>query len=419
MRGLAVWTFLLSVLLSLGGCAVPAVKQTSALAPIPVAKNSEAKSVQFKKIVIDLKPGTETGMFMSGMACEIRTTMTWKGSEHADVGDKRFTDTFRDELQKANYQVVGDTDALFEDPATWQAEYLVAGSISGMQLNICRFGSGYKGGAYLQVDWQVYSRLDRTVVYRKTTDGSYNRNDTTDDEESIMLSAFSQATDNLLADQKFHDLIAASQPVANQSKDSLLIIPAVKPFTTALADHSNMVRASVVTVFAGDGSGTGLVLGSGYALTDAHVVGDAKFVKVKLVTGREMLGEVVRKNAPRDVALLKLEDETLPGLPLRSTEANVGEDVYALGSSLGTFESTLSKGVLSAYREHDGIRYIQSDVTVLPGNSGGPLLDHSGNVIGLTEMGIEISGAPAGVNFFNPILDCLTALNVQVAPAKK
>ncbi len=408
-----------ALLCSLGGCAVPPVQMTQANAPIQVTGDAKSKAIQFKKIVINIPAGTDIGTAMNGIACEIRHQVTWHGSGSMDVSDKSFTDIFRQELTKANYQVVGDPDALFDDPNTWQAEYLVAGAISRLQINACYIAGGYKGGVYMKVDWQVYSRLDRKVVYQVSTEGSYNTPNTVDDLDLVMRPAFSQATDNLLADQKFHDLIVTAEPTLAAPPAEAVTMAGKKEYGTPLPKHVNDVRAAVMTVYAGDGSGTAVVIAPGYALTDSHVVEKAKFVKLKLVTGREMLGEVLRSDTRRDVALLKIEDDSIPAVPVRATEANVGEDVYALGSSLGTFESTLSKGILSAYRTQDGMRYIQSDVTVLPGNSGGPLFDHDGNLIGLTEMGIELSGAPAGVNFFNPILDCLKALNVQFKPATK
>ncbi|MDE2150574.1 MAG: serine protease [Gammaproteobacteria bacterium] len=90
---------------------------------------------------------------------------------------------------------------------------------------------------------------------------------------------------------------------------------------------------------------------------------------------------------------------------------NPGEEVYAVGSLLGKeFAFSVTKGVVSAIRRGKGLDYIQSDVLVLPGSSGGPLLDAAGNVVGVTEAGVELFGVPAGMNFFAPARDIFSAL---------
>jgi serine protease Do len=77
------------------------------------------------------------------------------------------------------------------------------------------------------------------------------------------------------------------------------------------------------------------------------------------------------------------------------------------------FNTTLTRGILSGYRTLDDKRYIQSDVAILPGNSGGPLLDSQGTVIGITVMGLGARGI-AGMNFFIPIGEALAKLGVEV-----
>ena len=161
--------------------------------------------------------------------------------------------------------------------------------------------------------------------------------------------------------------------------------------------------------------GSGFVISDDLIITNSHVVGASNSVTVKLDSGIEVLGKVVATNAPRDVALIKL-DASLPfHFNVRRELPSVGEEVYALGSPLDeSLKSTLSKGIVSAFREENKMNYIQSDVNVVPGNSGGPLIDKSGKVIGITVSGIFINKAPQGINFFIPIDDAITALNLKL-----
>ncbi|MFB2351152.1 trypsin-like peptidase domain-containing protein, partial [Priestia megaterium] len=88
-----------------------------------------------------------------------------------------------------------------------------------------------------------------------------------------------------------------------------------------------------------------------------------------------------------------------------------GEAVFAIGSPLSAeLQSTVTKGVVSANRIQDGFSFIQSDVAVTHGNRGGPLLDETGAVGGVTVSGLAPAGAPIGLNFFIPIGDALDFL---------
>jgi len=72
--------------------------------------------------------------------------------------------------------------------------------------------------------------------------------------------------------------------------------------------------------------------------------------------------------------------------------------------------------ILSGYRLENGIRFIQSDVNVLPGNSGGPLLDENGNVIGISVSALFLHNFPSGINFFIPINEAINSMNIRFQP---
>jgi S1-C subfamily serine protease len=172
-----------------------------------------------------------------------------------------------------------------------------------------------------------------------------------------------------------------------------------------------------VLIRAGDAQGTGvLVSRDGYIITAAHVVSSATSVKVRWSDGTEATAEVVRDIKGRDVCLLKVDSKGHAPLPLRRDEPPVGEPVFAVGSLLGEkFQSSVTKGVMSADRVNDGYAYIQSDVTTGPGGSGGPLLDAQGRVVGLTVSGIRPLGLiPTGINMFVPARDVIDFLGLDL-----
>jgi serine protease Do len=114
---------------------------------------------------------------------------------------------------------------------------------------------------------------------------------------------------------------------------------------------------------------------------------------------------------------VKLEYDLYRALPLgHSASVKPATEVYTIGTPLDAkLGQTVTKGVVSGYREEYGQRMIQSDVNILPGNSGGPLLDRNGNVVGIAVSGMSSLGVGVGVNYFVPIEDALEALRIRLA----
>ncbi len=146
----------------------------------------------------------------------------------------------------------------------------------------------------------------------------------------------------------------------------------------------------------GTGTGTGFVISSdGYLVTNAHVVEGASSVQVKIGDGDTQTARVVGEDASADIALLKVDpgSKTLHALTFADSDSlHVGDATYAIGNPYG-LERTLTTGVVSALGRQisapngfsiDGV--IQTDAALNPGNSGGPLLDTSGRVIGVNSQ---------------------------------
>ncbi len=170
-----------------------------------------------------------------------------------------------------------------------------------------------------------------------------------------------------------------------------------------LPDAIERVDGAVVTILAGgDKVGAGFVVSpQGYIATNSHVVGDAETVKVRLRDGSEVEGKVVAKSADRDVAAVKIERRNLPTVQLGSSKSlRTGEEVAALGAPLG-LEHSVTRGVVSnPHQEQDGKVFIQTDAALNPGNSGGPLINSSGLVVG---MNAKVAAKAENVGFAIPV----------------
>jgi serine protease Do len=156
------------------------------------------------------------------------------------------------------------------------------------------------------------------------------------------------------------------------------------------------------------GQGSGFIISSdGLILTNAHVVRDADEVTVKLTDRREFRAKVLGADPKTDVAVLKVEANNLPTAPLGKADSiAVGEWVLAIGSPFG-FDNSATAGIVSAKRRSlpgDAfVPFIQTDVAVNPGNSGGPLFNARGDVIGINSQIYSATGGYEGISFAIPI----------------
>ncbi len=156
----------------------------------------------------------------------------------------------------------------------------------------------------------------------------------------------------------------------------------------------------------GEGSGF-IVSPDGIVLTNAHVVKDADTVTVKLTDRREFRAKVLGADAKTDVAVLKIDATNLPTVKIGDTKAlSVGDWVLAIGSPFG-FENSVTAGVVSAkgraLPDDSSVPFIQTDVAVNPGNSGGPLFNARGEVVGINAQIYSRSGGYQGLSFAIPI----------------
>ena len=156
----------------------------------------------------------------------------------------------------------------------------------------------------------------------------------------------------------------------------------------------------------GEGSGF-IVSPDGIILTNAHVVDDAQKVTVKLTDRREFEAKVIGSDAQSDVAVLKIDARDLPVVKLGDPRSlQVGEWVVAIGSPFG-FENSVTAGIVSAkgrnLPDDTYVPFIQTDVAVNPGNSGGPLFNLRGEVVGINSQIYSRSGGYEGLSFAIPI----------------
>jgi len=158
----------------------------------------------------------------------------------------------------------------------------------------------------------------------------------------------------------------------------------------AMDFDAEVAYESIFVIYSGNYEGSGFAIGSNTVVTNAHVIGNRNDIKVKTYSGEEYKASIFLFNEALDIAILSVENAEFTPLEVGDCEnIKVGEDIYAIGAPR-SLDYTLTKGVISSKSRTIGFnRYIQIDAAINSGNSGGPLLNNAGQVIGVNSMKIS------------------------------
>ena len=430
MRGLA----LVALPILLVACQTD-VRQAPVLAPKDIETADQAKPFVLKSIEFAIRRGQDVGGYTFSLTCTPSVQrVTWDRGRFA--GNTEWYDRFFEELSGLGYPAVGDPARPFErERDSARAVYQVSAQVTAAEFSICDQASfwtgaslGYSGKAWVKVRWQVLSAITRRVVLETETEGTATVDQPSRDGFVVMgQEAFAAATRNLAGLEQFHAIAsgAGDTKIAEPKPDvSSIAIPALPEVRGPIQGRMLQSRAAVPTIDLGGGHGSGFfITEDGYLLTNDHVVGARRQVTVRLPNGTELIGEVIRTDPIRDIALVKVAVTRTAALPLRRKPVEVGEDVYAIGAPMLTqLAQTVTRGIVSAIRIEpivnggtEALTMIQSDVVIQGGNSGGPLLDASGNVVAVCVSGI--GKLNTGLNFFIPIGEALERLGIRIGPA--
>jgi S1-C subfamily serine protease len=427
------------------------------LKPFPeIPEDAQPAPIGFNKIKYGVPTGSPLaatspkglfGLFMCGSPYDDMRSSTIQ----RHFKDTKIKDMFVSTLEGQGYDVTGNPGRLFDEGEDMQRTvYAVGAHVTMLRLDLCNrrsfwFGRprGYSGEAEMGIEWSVYDMLHRKNVLKTSTKG-YSKLSLPNYEgiELLIEDAFASAAHNLGADKKFRNLVVMGEepdklPETIQDineapeglydpneKVSLKNIPlSKKPAKGRLED----IRDAAVMIQSGSGHGSGFfITEEGHILTNAHVVGNAFRVRV-VTSGKKdkLIAEVLRVHLHRDVALLRLEevpeDINLRVLPIRPERPEVGEEIYAIGAPWYYYlQDTVTGGIVSAvrYNRYKKLWFIQGDVTIQGGSSGGPLIDENGNVIGMAVSAYAQEDdkirASSGLNNFIPIADALERLEIAI-----
>ena len=410
-----------SLALACGTARAQAAPDLTGAAQSPVAAEN---SVKLAKVFMALPAGAPwLSLHIDSILCIYNpVNRSWPGGRVAEAVSPYLV-PFEEEMKRAGYKAItAGEDNLF-DAEAGSADYEIAAVITDAHFEGCMSHGEYftesgsvRGTGSMKIDWQLYSPIKKQIVARVSTSGTAKLDKSVQGGlQRLITEAFASNVRELSANADFRAAMSAPKALTKGfvmpgKQGPIALAGSLKAGKRPVGD----AVASVVTVLTGSGSGSGdLVSNDGYMVTNAHVVGDEKQVRVRWSDGIETVAEVVRVAKNRDVALIKTNPRDRDPLPIKRGAVTPGARVYAIGSPLGKeYQGTVSSGIISATRTIDGLRYIQSDVAISHGSSGGALLDENGAVIGITVSAVE-PGVASGLHFFIPIGDVMDFLSLE------
>jgi S1-C subfamily serine protease len=382
--------------------------------------------VGFDKLLVDIKDGTEVGSSVDETGKS--TPIKWEGG--VKVGEKAFERRFYEVLGKAGFRIPSRPDPqLFSDGGrTQQPRFLVGVQVLEVGVHVRHdtqkdFGDGaYVGATALRLEWKVLDRSTGKVVQTVTTRGRASFRHRKGSVQSDNLTAFEHALINFLNEGSFVELVRSNTsqlplvaPLADSANVSFKF---ERPSIPAFKNLGEMIRhadRSCVTIITDAGHGSGVIINrEGWVLSAQHVVDGTNRVEVQFSDGLRQDATILYANVEYDVVLLDIAGSGYRSLPLAVNDSTgIGDEVVTIGTPADlALGQSVSKGILSGKRKVDDKVYLQTDVAVNPGNSGGPLLNAQGEVIGIIQSKLVGKGIE-GLGFAVPIERVMELLNIR------
>ncbi len=396
--------------------------------PITYQGKDKAALVLFKELQVKLKKSNRKDLHIGTRMQSNRGSC---GNPQPIMWDQGFIDVSENSLmsdvivafKEENYRMI--TGKLMSVSSS--SRLTLKATISKLRIDVCNSysqgkNSYQKAAAYVKVSWRLVDRLSKKILHRNVSEGAVNDFDRfrRDGAEKAIFRAITMAARNLLADENFVDHMTPlpGQNVPAQSFARLDVALQYGNAKSTFKTEIEKVKSVAVTVRTPDGHGSGVILDkAGYVLTNAHVVGKNRDVII-IVNNQELPGKVIRREPYRDVALIEVKNlPAVKSVAISKSKLTEGDTIYVIGTPLNeSLSNTVTKGVFSAFRKHDGLIYYQTDAAINQGNSGGPVFDEKGELIAISVAGVFTQGgASLNVNYLVPIEDAIKKLNISEA----
>ncbi len=271
--------------------------------------------------------------------------------------------------------------------------------------------------SHMEIQIQMLDLIsDKIVLDKKIKSEFYDENTPGYDHDlgnykNYLEDVFKKLARDISLDPEFNELITVRE------KDAVSSDPGT-PIDVNNNNESMSIQeviGSTVTIQMGSGHGSGVIISSdGLILTCQHVVYSTEEVEVVFANGVKTKAKIIRKSPEFDLALLQLNDMQSNGVPFfKGDITEPGTEAWAVGTpGYRNLGQSVTRGIVSATRQFDDKTYLQTDASVSPGNSGGPLVNSEGQLLGIVNAKI-VRDDMEGVGFAIPVKVALEKLNLK------
>lgn len=372
--------------------------------------------VAFDKLLVDFKDGQELGSYKN-IQNEIEP-ITWQGSTR--IGSEKVEELFYEITNNAGITTpIYEGSKLFNDEnRKLNPRFLVGVEIIDYSINVKNIDRAYESNLVITFNWKVKDRATDKIIfdYKNTGKVVSHRNDVYLNEENY--SALEDAiVDFVLNDELYALLMNSKHEKSEQRPDLSKEITINSVDSQEFESFSEMIKyanKSCVTIETENGHGSGFLISqSGLILTSSHVIDNANKLKIHLNNGVTFNASLISKNESFDVAIIKIPGEGYQSLKLNKIPIELGDDIVTIGTPTDIeLGQSLSKGVVSGLRKIDDKVFTQLNISVSPGNSGGPLLNDKGEVVGIISSKLIGEGIE-GIAFAVPTESIMETLNIS------
>jgi len=369
----------------------------AATPPIPLGENG-SEPLSFRKVVYRIQSNTVLGDIYVNRKRD--DEMRWTVARTQSIS---FNVAVTDGLRALGYNVRDEADSLFDPKEHVKVRYEMAAILHDAKVNFYYKGNRNRDGrgegigtAEVEVEVRLHDSVEKRTVYSRTFSGrAIDRGMKPNPMVGAVVSAILKTT----GDPEFVKLVAvdrATKTAGTGPLHSIEMTACEQPPESTLPDDLPRILESVVEIQAGGITGTGvLVSPDGWILTAAHLVVDAPGRWVRIDAGVQLPAVLHQADEEADLALLRIQGRNHPCAPIRVTDSELalGSDVFAINVAIGDDrQPTITRGVVSGYPVKAGRRFIQTDASLNPGSSGGPLLAADGQVAGITVLKVVGEG---------------------------
>ncbi|BDD05596.1 S1C family serine protease [Aureibacter tunicatorum] len=383
----------------------------------PSSQNS-LNSITVNSVDIQIDPGKKIGAhyeFSKSKNGKNKFEFTHSWGEDTQIEANTLTELSNDDLKVNNYTIVENNTATLSN--TRRADINVSAIIHDMTFDSFERRGNSIVEVSFKIDWKVENKYGKKLLSISTNEKTSRVND---QDLDVFYTAYRKNFYKLLTNNELIELLNKHNDIKDietHPEDLIIITNDNINSTNNLENLIERATQSTLTIITENGHGSGVIIDSrGYILTCKHVIDESNSIKVLFNNGVELEAKVDRISKVSDLALLKVDSGNLKSLPLGTDiSLNLGKEVYAIGTprdiELG---QSVSKGIISGNRKLEETIYIQTDVSVNSGNSGGCLINNEGKVIGIINAKLVGPGIE-GIGFAIPVKTILKDLNIKIA----